>query len=380
MNMDKPRENMAPQAVDPAGGMNSRQRFQALMNYEPVDRGVWTMPWLGFPETLERWQREGFRNGDLKQYPVDDWTWRGDLFFPHPPFARQVLEEDERHVLYINHEGILMREFRDNPMGSMPQFVRFPVQTREDFRKFARERLQPSMAARLGADWAAQLKAERRQETVYWMIADRWGGFFGPLRNLLGVEELCMRFYTEPALVEEMMETIADFVIAQAGQILDQIEVDAFGLWEDMGFNKGPLINPELVRRHMLPHYKRVTEYLRRRGVKWIVLDSDGQIESLIPIWLEAGINILYPFEVAAGMDVVACRRKFGKDLRMLMGVDKRPLAQGRAAIDREIERVRPLIEEGGYVPNTDHSVPPDVSWSNFQYYMERLARVLGIS
>jgi len=360
--------------------MTYRERFHAVMNYEPFDRNAYMMPWFGFPETWEAWKRQGYRDGDLAKYPCDQWQWHGAWFFPYPPFERKVVDEDDTHVLYVNHEGILIRELKDDPMGSMPQFVRFPVETREDFRRFARERLQPDVGARIGGDWVQTLKELRsREDEVLWVIADRWGGFFGPLRNLLGVEELCMRFYTEPDLLEEMMDTIADYMIAQIGQILDCIEIDVFGMWEDMAYNHGPLVNPELVREYMLPRYKRVVEYVRGRGVPWVCLDSDGQVTTLLPVWLDAGINMVYPFERAAGMDVVQVRKEFGRDLRLYMGVDKRALAKGREAIDTELDRLRPLIEEGGFIPNVDHSIPPDISWDNFQYYMDRLAQVVGV-
>ena len=360
--------------------MDSRARFHAVMDYGDFDRTLFVRPWLGFPETEAVWKQQGMNPDDLDAYPVDAMHWITTWFLPHPPFERRVIEEDERHVLYVNHEGILMRELKDNPMSSMPQFVRFPVQTREDFRAFARERLQPDVAARLGEDWAPRLRALRQPGHVLWVVANRWGGFFGPLRNLLGVEELCMLFYTDPAFLEEMMDTFADFLIALADPILDVIEIDVFGFWEDMAYNHGPLIDPQLVRQYMLPRYKRVTEHLRSRGVRWFSLDSDGRIDTLVPIWLEGGINLIYPFEVAAGMDVAAMRKTYGPGLRMYMGLDKRVLVDGPTAIDAEIERVRPLMEEGGYIPNLDHSVPPDVPYRHFQYYMDRMASVLGVT
>jgi len=359
--------------------MNDRERFHATMKYQSVDRPIFMMPWLGFPGTVERWRGEGMPEDGLGAWPTDVWQWHGAWFFPHPPFEREIIEEDARHVLYINHEGILMREMKDNPMSTMPQFVRFPVETVADFRVFARNRLVPDVAPRVGGDWVAKLKALRAQPGVLFVIADRWGGFFGPLRNLMGVENLCMAFYTDPALVEEMMDTIADYTIAMIGQVLDHIEIDCFGLWEDMAYNTGPLIGPEMVRKYMLPRYRRVVEYVKGRGVPWVCLDSDGQIDSLIPVFMDAGIDLLYPFEVAAGMDVVEVRRKYGKSLRMYGGLDKRPLTQGPEAIDREIARVMPLIEEGGYVPNIDHSLPPDISYDNFCYYMDKMTDALAV-
>lgn len=359
--------------------MDSRERFHRLLNYEPVDHGPLVLPWFGFPATLSQWRRQGYSDGDFERYPLDRWHWLTSWYLPHPPFRRELVVENERHIVYVNHEGILIREMKNDPMGSMPQFIRFPVETRADFQKFARERLQPDIALRIGGDWVHRIRELRAQPAVFWLVADRWGGFFGPLRNLMGVENLCTAFYTDPAFIEEMMDTIADYLIVMTGQILDHIEIDAFGFWEDMAYNHGPFIDPELARKYMLPRYKRVVDYLKSRGVRWFSVDSDGNIESLIPNWLEAGINVIYPFEVAAGMDVVAARREFGKDLRMYMGIDKRILSQGHDAIDAELDYLRPLIEEGGYIPSIDHSVPPDVPYENFQYYMEALAETLGI-
>ena len=152
-------------------GMNDRERLLATMRYKPVDR----VPYRNFgawPETIERWIREGF---DPNNPPVrtDHWEWQGGWFFPSPPFERKVVEEDERTILYINHEGILMRERKDNPQSSMPQFIRFPVETREDFRRFWKERMQPDLAARLGPNWKEKLATYRHRDYPLIIIADR---------------------------------------------------------------------------------------------------------------------------------------------------------------------------------------------------------------
>ena len=127
----------------------------------------------------------------------------------------------------------------------------------------------------------------------------------------------------------------------------------------------------------MLPRYRRVVNFLRGRGVEFISLDSDGDVSKLIPIWLEAGINILYPFEVQAGMDVLKVRKEYGRDLRLWGGIDKRALAAGPKAIDAELARIAPLVADGGYIPTPDHSLPPDVSFANYCYYMQKLPTIL---
>ena len=358
--------------------MTDRQRFLACMEYQPVDHApFWS--WGGWPETIERWKKEGYDPDRFEPASVTDRkVWFGHWFHPNPPFERKVVQEDAGHIVYVNHEGILMKEMKDNPWSSMPQFLKFPVTTRAEFRAFWKERMRPDLSARIGPDWKTKLKGWRSQTEPFIVISDRWGGFFGPLRNLVGVEGLCVLFYDDPAFVEEMMDANADFIIAMMSQILDVIDIDAFGFWEDMAYNHAPLISPEMVRRYMLPRYKRVTEFLIGRGVRYIGLDSDGQMDSLIPVWMDAGLNFLYPFEVQCGMDVLEVRRKYGRNLRIWGGVDKRALIHGPEAIDRELARVRPLIEEGGYIPHTDHTCPPDISFANNCYYLKRLAEVCG--
>ena len=367
--------------------MTDRERLHATMSYEPVDRGIYGVHTAGWPETIERWKTEGLDpNVDIAKWTLekfpdrDRWEWKGHWFFPFPPYEKKIVSEDARTVLYINHEGILMRERKDQPFSSMPQFVKFPVETEEEFLAFQRERLQPNFEERLGEDQMAVLKSYKTRDFPLIVISDRWGGFFGPIRNLTGVEKLCMLFYDNIKFVEMMMDTIADFIIAMLEKLFTYTDIDVFGFWEDMAYKTGPLISPEFVKKYMVPRYRRVTDYLRSKGVKWIALDSDGMVNDLLPHWLDAGINTIYPFEPQAGMDVIDVRRRFGRDLRMWGGVDKRVLAKGKQHIDDELKRVRPLIEEGGYVAHPDHSLPPDVPFENFLYFMDKLRGVVGLT
>jgi uroporphyrinogen decarboxylase len=125
-----------------------------------------------------------------------------------------------------------------------------------------------------------------------------------------------------------------------------------------------------MYREFMLEPLKRVVRVLRSHGVDTIIVDSDGNNDVLIPLWLEAGVNGLRPFEVAAGCDPLRTRREYGKDLIIQGGIDKRALAGTPEDITREILRQVPwLCLRGGYFPQVDHLVPPDVSLSNYTHY-----------
>ena len=144
-----------------------------------------------------------------------------------------------------------------------------------------------------------------------------------------------------------------------------------------MAYKTGPLIDPRVFRKFAFPHYRRVVEWLHSRGIKHIGLDSDGNISELVPLWLEAGINLLWPFEVEAGMDVIEVRAKYGHDLALVGGIEKRWRGGGEA-MRREVETVMPVVEDGGYIPELDHSAPPDISWAYFCEYIEYLKFRLG--
>jgi uroporphyrinogen decarboxylase len=150
-------------------------------------------------------------------------------------------------------------------------------------------------------------------------------------------------------------------------------------MWEDMCYNRGPLISPEMVREVMGPQYKRVTDLLRQYGCDIVVLDCDGKVDDLLPIWLANGVNVAFPLEVGTwGADPIEYRRRFGKNLLIMGGFDKHILAKSKDDILREIERLAPLCEEGGFIPFCDHRVPADVSLENYLYYVEQAKGIWG--
>ena len=351
----------------------ARERFLRTLDFEPADppfvlcSGAWQ-------ETLDQWRTEGWDGRPLQEVFGTDALLAVAVYYgPAPQFSYTVLEEDETTRVFVNHEGIVMREFKQHRDTSMPQFVKFPVAGEADFERLRAERLVLNREARFTADWKRQVAEWVDSEWPRRCWADRWGGFFGSLRNMMGLEGLCIAFYEQPKLIERMMTERADAMIAITDEVLRYTDFEVFWFWEDMACNHGPLIDPKMFRRLALPHYRRVCDWLRSRGIQHIWLDSDGDIHDLIPIWLEAGINGLWPFEVQAGMDVVDIRRTYGHDLAMAGGISKRKVAQGGDVMKREVDRVMPLVEDGGYLPELDHSAPPDISWGSFCQYMSYL-------
>jgi uroporphyrinogen decarboxylase len=176
--------------------------------------------------------------------------------------------------------------------------------------------------------------------------------------------------------MHEMMDYLADFYVALYDQVLSQVAVDYAFHWEDMCYVAGPLISPKMFAEFMLGPYKKLTGLLRDHGVDIIMVDTDGDARKLIPLFLEGGVTGLYPFEVQSHQDVGEIRRQYPR-LLMQGGIDKKALAAGKDAIDRELEARVPVVLEGGYIPHVDHGVPPDVSWEDFCYYRHKLDAML---
>ena len=365
--------------------MTPHQRFLAFARHQPVDRpplleaGVWEA-------TVRRWSAESGRGrGEVLawQAECDAQADTGIDFSMQPPWPERVVAEDAQTVTRTDRMGLTYREFQDNPERSMPQFLGFPVQTRQDWEAVKR-RFAPALAERYPVDWPARRAGWRGQGPIlrlYGYVANYYGGpsLFGFVRMLLGPERALYAFYDDPALVEDMMETSTEFSCAVLARALREAPVTYVQFWEDMAYKTGSLISPAMVRKFMLPRYRRIVESIRAAGVDQIILDSDGDVSELIPIWLEAGINGVQPLEQAAGNDLQAYRRRYGRDLLLLGGLDKRALARGPEAIDQELEQKLPLAREGGYLPMVDHGVPPDVSWDNWQYYWRRKKELLGL-
>jgi uroporphyrinogen decarboxylase len=146
-----------------------------------------------------------------------------------------------------------------------------------------------------------------------------------------------------------------------------------------MCYSGGPLISPRTFEAVLVPHYRRVVDALHRYGVDVVFVDCDGKIDKLLPLWLEVGVNCMFPVEVGTwGADPVEYRARYGKDLLMMGGFDKRILVRGGDEITAEVERLAPLVEDGGFIPFCDHRVPPDVPLSHYLHYLAEAKRVWG--
>jgi uroporphyrinogen decarboxylase len=192
----------------------------------------------------------------------------------------------------------------------------------------------------------------------------------------MGLEGYCTAFYEQPELVQRIIADRVEFAAELYAPLRDSKILDFVQIWEDMAYKTASLVSPDFVRKYFLPAYEELVELFHDCGAQVMGVDCDGHVIDLVPIWMEAGIDAVYPCEIAAGSDPELIRQEYPR-CALVGGMDKRLIARGREEIDAEAERIAPLVRKGGYIPMLDHFVPPDVSYDHFRYYVDRRREVL---
>ncbi len=358
--------------------MNTRDRYLKFMHYESVDHPPMILPGGPWGNTRERWAQEGLpMDTDMNAYfgiegmPVKAVDIKPLLV---PSFEPKVVEETENFLIQVDHHGVLTRNFKDN--SSMPEHLEYPIKSPQDL-AWLRERLAWDAPERVSGDWLQ--KAQRQHDEGALLFANG-GMYFAFLNEHMGTDTLLFTYYDHPDFIKEVNELLCRLCENTLATALPHINLDRIGYHEDMAYKNGSMISPDLFREFMTPYYKRVTSITEQYGIDLHLMDSDGDIRELIPLWLECGINDFAPCEVAAGMDVVALRKQYGHDITMEGGFDKRILAGDKKGIKEEFERLTPVIEEGGFLLSCDHLVPPDVPLENYAYLVELMKSLYGLA
>jgi uroporphyrinogen decarboxylase len=359
--------------------MNARERFHATMHYLPRDRCP-IMDFGFWEETLVIWERYGMPcDVDPDDFFGMDPQWHVAPINVSlcPTFDYKVLEDRGETELVRDAEGVTKEQGKF--LGSIPRHVAHTLTDRESWEKEFKWRLDGTRRERYPRNWASLVVRYTNPLRDY-PLGIHAGSLYGWIRNWMGLEAVSMLIYDDRALFEEMVETIADCVIAAITPALEAgIRFEYALMWEDMCYRAGPLLPPKVFKEVLVPNYRRITGLLRRHAVDVVLVDSDGDISQLVPLWLEAGVNTMFPLEVGTwGADPIAYRRQYGRDLLIVGGFSKRILAGPPEGIAREVERLAPLVEEGGYIPTPDHRVPPDVPLENYLFYLNEAKRVWG--
>lgn len=372
--------------------MNHRQRVKAILHYEKYDRmpvvafGYWT-------ETLQKWAAEGhisrqltedyarFGDNSAADHAIMDllgfdFNWYscvGGQNWMKPSFETKVIRVEENGAQIIqNSDGLLTRVMPG--VVSIPSEIGTMLTGREAWDELYKAKFQYS-DDRVNMEYMARIKAQDAAREI--PLGLHCGSLYGNIRNMLGVEELSYLAVDDEDLYAEIIDTVGTLALKVVEKMLSTgIEFDYAHFWEDICFNTGPLVHPEVFREMIGPHYKKITEAVNRSGIDIVSVDCDGKIDLLVPVWLENGVNTMFPIEVGTwNASIAPWREKYGRELRGVGGMNKTVFAKDKAAVDAEIERLKPLIDLGGYIPCPDHRIAPDAKFELVAYYCEQFRK-----
>ena len=366
--------------------MNAAQRYWATYEFRPVDR-LFRREFYIWDEAIEKWKIQGlpenYRETNLFNFDPAAQTDVGlHLGWCEPPFVpgyedKQIKDDGDTEIIQ-DWAGRWLRVFKGRRHGFMPDYIKHPVSCVKDWEEDVLPRLNehdPKRYEGLEQKCRNALTAAKNDGL---MVRQAIVGGYMYLRALMGPEDLLYAFHDQPKLVHAMMEQWARIMNVGLERVQSMVHIDELAMGEDICYNHGLLISPDMVREFLLPHYQDVVRNARRRQKSklYYYVDTDGWAEPAIPLYLEASMDVMMPFEVASGCDVV----KIGRDYPSLVicgGIDKRVMAAGKDAIDRHLGHIIPaMLERGGYIPMCDHGVPDDVSLENYLYYRKRICEM----
>ena len=291
----------------------------------------------------------------------------------HPMFKPQVIEENQKQLLYMDLDGVKRRFLKEH--ATMASGEVYPIRDRASWQKLKDERINmDDLTGRFPPNWDELAEGYRNRDYPLALMGYPQG-FFGILANLMGYENLFYSYHDDPALIHDIVDTFTELWIALYEEVLQYTDVDCVHIWEDISYGAGSMISKSVIREFMLPYYKRFTSFLKSKGITNIFVDTDGDCWDLIPLFLEGGATGMYPFETACGMDIVKVRKHFPQ-LQMMGGIPKSDISR-RDLVDEFLEPVEEVLKTSGYIPYGDHLLPPDVTWEGFKYYRTRLNDVI---
>lgn len=353
--------------------------------YECVSDAPFYHKTFGLWMCLDTWYEQGLdRGADLdKLFMFDEpgYVRLGQLGWCEaaflPGFEEKHIEDRGEHEVVQDTAGRQVLYFKGKRQGFMPEYIGHPVRDRRSWEEDVKWRLDPGSAERY-ADIEQRMAAVRDAAGEGLMVQQDLIGGYMYLRSLVGPEEIMYMVHDDPDLIHDCMRTWFDLADAVIAKHQKYVTLDEIYLAEDICYNHGPLISPAMMWEFLFPYYQQLIANIKGRQRDkerklYVQIDTDGYCIPVIDEYRKAvGMDMMDPFEVASGCDVVEVGRKW-PELVISGGIDKRVLAKDVATIDRYLESILPVMRKrGGYVPTCDHGVPPEVPWEHYLHYRQR--------
>jgi hypothetical protein len=360
--------------------MNHRERFRSVFNFQPVDRipvyffGSWH-------ETKQRWKEEGLEGVEElfvdagPQVPGMDPDWEKGIWDCHglvklgPIGDIQpgiVAETDDYRIRRTAIGEVVKESKRGTTIPHTLEYGLLPE--RQSWQRF-KGWMDVDDPRRWPADWKEKAEQLNQQDRVLAFVG---GSLYGYLRGWMGIEAISFLMYDDPALFAEMVEFMSQHFMRLMEPVLKVVKFDLVYFFEDCCSADGPLFSPAVYRKVLDQYYQRMIQFYKANGVEFAMIDSDGNVDRLAPLWLASGFDIIFPIEVGKWKNSPAkMRRQFGENVKMIGGVDKHVIPLGEEAIRAHLMAMKAEVKKGGFLPMPDHRIPPECSYQQFLTYID---------
>jgi hypothetical protein len=352
-----------------------REEYLDYMTFQSNERPLFTEIFGPIVGLKEEWEEQGATPEEL-DFSAFKYQFEARGAIPVRTgmiggYPTEVIEETEDYVLSRDGLGRTMKLSKGVATAALP--MDYPVRSTDDWLKV--KPFYEFSEARFGKDWEAT--ARQHLEAGRVVCVEIPGGFDEP-RQLMGEEGLCVAYYDQPELVHDILKTIGDTAFRVLDRVSATVQVDLLRVHEDMAGKSGPLAGPKQVAQFIKPYYRRIWDMLADRGARLFGQDSDGDMNSVIPAFLDAGVNSMLTMEPAANMDIVKIREKYGTQLALYGGIDKHVLRRSKEEIVAELEyKVPPMVSTGGCVLALDHRIPNGTPLENYRFYIEKVWEII---
>ena len=371
-------KNVKPIRSPWKGTLTPRERFNRQMKFQSVDRSF-NMEFGYWEENYIQWDL--FLNNNITTegeanifFAFDPIAAVGSNLWMDPSFEHKEIGRRGDLVIIQNSDGLTAEVPADNH-SSIPHYTDSSIKTPEDWKKVKAERFQPDSPGRvLNVEQVIKNHPADRD----YPLGINCGSMIGKIRDMLTFEGVCYAWADYPDMLEDMVETCCQLTENMLDQVLGKVDFDYASGWEDICFNYGPILPPSFFQDIVAPRYKRICKKLHAHGIDLWYTDCDGDVRPLLPIFMESGINCLFPYEVNSCTHPGELLDQY-ENLRIMGGVDKMQLIAGPRAIKAYLESLVPYVERGGFIPFCDHRCPPDVTPENYLYYLDLKEKLFGM-
>jgi hypothetical protein len=359
---------------------------KTLRHLEPDRVPVSDFFWGSF---LERWRRDlGLAaDTDIYKYYDLDWIVTVPNMDPHIRQFDVLKETDEEVVVRTGFEAVIRKKFAD----PMPAFLEFETDTLGKLAAFRfddpwdRRRYFDSGDNQVGGvgdgfarnlpPWVDGVKALYPDFPVYGSVCEG----HEMLWRIIGSERVMLWIGLYPDEVGRFVERLNEFNVEIARAQIDAAGglLDGMVIWGDVAYRKDMFFSPAYWRKHFKPGVKAIFDVCHQRGLP-VIYHGCGNVKRILEDFIQIGIDAYNPLEAKAGLDVVDLRRQYGHRLGFCGNMNVMEWA------DCTPEELKPIVlrklnaaKGGGWIFQSDHSVPSNVSGQNYEYVVN-LVREVG--